>query len=344
MKGLKAKIFVISLLAANAFVLNRQVTVQDEYVSQNLFSIKENGKIGFINNKGITVIPTHFKSAGEFNNNLAKALKDSLWGYINTEGSFIIKPQFTIANDFSEGLAEVWINNKHYYIDTVGKIMFETQFKNAGKFYSGMSRVYSNEGYTKGFINRKGELVIKPDYLYAEDFSEGMTNVSEKFLDEAGNTTLESSGYKINKGFSEGLAQVNLSNEVPAYIDKKGKIALNLKNLHVTSAYSFSDGMAVVSRSDNDHKSGYINKNGRLIIPFLYVEAHGFSEGLASVKKDINGKWGYINKRGECVIKQRFTEVPFNGFQNGLAFVKENGKWGYINPHGEYVWQEHSLK
>jgi hypothetical protein len=344
MKGLKVKIFVISLLSANAFVLNRQVTVQNEYQSQNFFSIKERGKTGFINNKGITIIPTHFKSAGSFNNNLAKALKDSLWGYINMDGSFIIKPQFTIANDFSEGLAEVWINNKHCFIDTLGNIMFETSFRNTGKFYSGMSRVYSNEGYTKGFINSKGELVIKPIYLYAEDFSEGMTNVADKFLDKRGNTILQSSGYKINKGFSEGLAQVNLNNEIPAYINSKGKVVINLKNLHVTSAYSFSDGMAVVSRSDEDHKSGYINKNGRLTIPFLYVEAHGFSEGLASVKKDIDGRWGYINKRGECVIKQRFTEVPFDGFKNGLAYVKENGKWGYINKEGEYMWQENSIK
>jgi hypothetical protein len=340
MKGLKVKIFVISLLAANVFVLNRQVYVQKEYKSQILFSIKEKGKIGFINDKGITIIPAQFKSAGAFNNNLAKALKDSLWGYINTEGIYVIKPQFTLANDFSEGLAEVWMNNKHCFIDTLGQVMFETSFRNAGKFYSGMSRVYSNEGYTKGFINTKGELVIKPKYLYAEDFSEGMTNVADKFLDKSGKTVLQSSGYKIIKGFSEGLAQVNLRNEVPAYINSKGKIALNLKNLHVTSAYSFSDGMAVVSRSDDDHKSGYININGKLVIPFNYVEAHGFSEGLASVKKEINGKYGYINKRGESAIKYRFTEVPFDGFQNGLAFVKENGKWGYINPKGEYVWQE----
>jgi hypothetical protein len=340
MKALKVKIFVLSLLAANVFVLNRQVSVQQEYKSQTLFSIKEKGRIGFINEKGIVVIPTEFKSAGSFNNNLAKALKDSLWGFINTDGIYVIQPQFTIANDFSEGFAEVWINNKHCFIDTAGQIMFETPFRNVGKFYSGMSRVYSNSGYTKGFINKKGELVIKPKYLYAEDFSEGMVNVSDKFLNETGKTVLLSTDYKIIKGFSEGLAQVNLKNDVPAYINHKGKIVLDLTNLNVTSAYSFSDDMAVVSRSDEDHKSGYINKNGKLIIPFLYVEAHGFSEGLASVKKEMEGKWGYINKRGEWIIKQRFTEVPYDGFKNGLAFVKENGKWGYINLKGEYVWQE----
>jgi hypothetical protein len=308
--------------------------------SGNLFVFKDKKKCGFINSNGEVIIKPEFTAAGVFEGKLARALRDSLWGFINQEGKFVITPRFTLARDFSEGLAEVWIKDKHFYIDTLGVIVFETQFKNTGKFYNGLSKVYSNEGFTKGFMDNHGKLIIPVKHLYAEDFSEGLANVSEKFLDVSGKSVIEAKDYKIVKGFSEGMAVVTLEDGSPAFIDKRGKVIIRLKDLHISSAYSFSNGFAVVNDEGTDHKSGFINKNGKIVIPCQFAEANGFSEGYASVRNDLNGLWGYINKRGEWVIKQRFSQVPSEGFKNGLALIKENNKWGYINKKGEFIWQE----
>ena len=340
MKSLYTKIFIAGLLITNTLILVQHLSQKSNPDSGNLFVIKEKKKCGYINSNGEQIIKPVFTAAGEFEGNLARAMRDSLWGFINLKGEFVISPQFTIAKDFSEGLAEVWIKDKHFYIDTLGKIIFETQFKNTGKFYNGLSKVYSNEGFTKGFINNRGKLIIPVNHLYAEDFSEGLANVSEKFLNTDGESVIEAKEYTIVKGFSEGLAVVTLKNGSPAFINKTGKVCLPLNDLNISSAYSFSDGLAVVNSASVDHKSGFINKNGKLLIPCQFAEANGFSEGLASVRSDLNGLWGYINKRGEWVIKQRFTQVPSEGFKNGLALVKENNKWAYINKKGEFVWQE----
>jgi hypothetical protein len=340
MKSLYTKFFIAGLLIVNTIILSQHLTRNTNPDTGNLFVIQENKKCGYINKNGEVIIKPGFNAAGIFEGKLARAMRDSLWGFINQQGEFVITPQYTIAKDFSEGLAEVWIRDKHFYIDTLGKIIFETQFKNTGKFYDGLSKVYSNEGFTKGFMNNKGKLVIPVKHLYAEDFSEGLVNVSEKFLDVAGKSVIEAKEYKIVKGFSEGLAVVTLKEGSPAFIDKEGKIVIHLNDLNISSAYSFSDGLAIVNDAGIDHKSGYINKNGKLKIPCQFAEANGFSEGFASARSDLNGLWGYINKRGEWVIKQRFTQVPPDGFKNGLALIKENDKWGYINKKGEFIWQE----
>lgn len=56
-------------------------------------------------------------------------------------------------------------------------------------------------------------------------------------------------------------------------------------------------------------KSGYIDIDGKTVIPFIYDFAFYFFEGLAAVKKD--GKWGYINPSGETVIPFIYDEANY---------------------------------
>jgi WG containing repeat len=96
---------------------------------------------------------------------------------------------------------------------------------------------------------------------------------------------------------------------------------------------------------EHDKKCGYIDKTGRLIIPFQFDSAGDFSEGLAAV--GIKEKTGYIDKTGKFVIPPRFTE-GFR-FSEGLAvvlirLVGREGitsfyKYGYIDKSGKVVIQ-----
>ncbi len=92
-------------------------------------------------------------------------------------------------------------------------------------------------------------------------------------------------------------------------------------------------------------KWGYIDKTGRLIVPFKYDMAGDFSEGLAAVH--LKDKTGYIDKTGKLVIPIRF----FSGFpfSSGRALVvfslyrdKDRllmNKLGYIDKSGKMVFQ-----
>jgi hypothetical protein len=94
-----------------------------------------------------------------------------------------------------------------------------------------------------------------------------------------------------------------------------------------------------------DNKWGYIDKTGRLIIPFKFDGAGIFSAGLAAV--DIKEKTGYIDKTGKFVIQPRF--ISGFSFSEGLAVVLirrigQEGKtsfykYGYIDRSGRVVIQ-----
>jgi len=99
------------------------------------------------------------------------------------------------------------------------------------------------------------------------------------------------------------------------------------------NAFMFNDGMAPVM--GENRMWGYINMDGKQVIPFLYKYAKPFSEGVAVVSKTDN-EWQVINKQGMPVTKTIFSKAP-SICKNGLIAVSIEGKWGYMNKTGKIV-------
>ena len=86
--------------------------------------------------------------------------------------------------------------------------------------------------------------------------------------------------------------------------------------------------------------SGYLTKKGVIKIPPIFNDTTPFSEGLAAVEKiDEFGisKWGYIDINGKVIIPYTFQNRP-GSFHNNLALVKPKNKadfdYGYIDRQG----------
>ncbi|CAN1548134.1 WG containing repeat [Flavobacteriaceae bacterium] len=161
-----------------------------------------------------------------------------------------------------------------------------------------------------GFKNLKGEVIIKPEYVEAHEFNEGLAAVK-----------------KLGKwGF------INTSDEVIIPLNK-------------TNVSDFSEGLAVVT--ENGHQVFY-NKNNQIAVPNTkkYIQIESFSEGLAAVESD-NWEWGFIDKSGNEIIPTQFELV--NKFSNGMAVVHKiikKGEYGhpplkslqgYINNKGKLI-------
>jgi WG containing repeat len=94
--------------------------------------------------------------------------------------------------------------------------------------------------------------------------------------------------------------------------------------------------MAAVHQGD---KWGYINREGKTVIPFRRVDsASPFKEGIAVV----NGN--YIDKKGKVVRPIHEGKSPEGeqsvrdfAFKNGLALISAQGKWGYMDRTGKVV-------
>jgi len=128
----------------------------------------------------------------------------------------------------------------------------------------------------------------------------------------------------------------------------------------------FSEGLAAVMDADS-HRSGYIDKTGKMVIELtskhLYP-AGPFSGGLAPVVETgpdelmpipaiaTGVRVGYIDKSGEVVIEPQFGWIDADSlgyagdrgpmaFSEGLALVASLPEWGYIDKAGSLVWPPH---
>ena len=288
--------------------------------------------------------------------------KTSQWGYINKTGKIVIGLQFDEADSFSEGLARVVFDGKSGYINKTGKMVIRPQFDEANSFSEGLAVVNIGGSYQEkkdsaatkprifgggkwGYINKTGKMVIKPQFDYAKDFSDGLASVvigdneTGGYVDKRGKLVIKLENAKSRQtwSFSEGLAVVDdnggFCGAVPEncsyhYINKSGKIVIEKSpdNQKFNSARSFSEGLAMVTvgYAESDAGSlifygenGYIDKTGKMVIKPQFADAESFSEGLAGVSKD--RKVGYIDKTGKMVIKPQFDNAE--SFSEGLAVV-----------------------
>lgn len=257
--------------------------------------------------------------------------KNGKAGYINVTGKLVIPPKFDEAWRFSEGLAPVRLGEDWGYIDKTGRFAIKPQFFEAGKFSGGFAQVGiywpgrksidSKVGYD-AYINNKGEIISKDRFAIAFSFSDGYAHIQTEdyksgFIDHTGKIVLFADIY--GSGFSEGRGLFKTNRNVPGslvgYIDKNGKVVIPARYIN---GEDFSEGLACVH---NDEGAGFIDVNGDTAIPFKYDLCGSFSEGMASVLMD--DLVGFIDKSGKMVIQPKFEWVPGDEtrFSDGVAVV-----------------------
>jgi len=209
-------------------------------------------------------------------------------------------------------------NGKAAYILDAEEYDKLTKEYNLSDYYEGMAVITktNNSDYTTyyGYANAKGEDVIKPTYLDAKRFSDGLAAVQEK----------------VKSGDKEEYLW--------GYIDKKGKKVIECK---YKSAGEFSDGVAVVVEGEN---TLFIDNDGETIhtVAKVYtVDAKAkFYKGLVPASKEIDSKtlYGYLDEDGEEVIPFRYRNATnFDELLAGYAVVELGGENYLINTKGEIV-------
>ena len=102
-------------------------------------------------------------------------------------------------------------------------------------------------------------------------------------------------------------------------------------------------------------KWGFMDENCKVVIDPIYDSAHDFSEGLAAVRKVVDGeyRWGFIDTEGKEVIPFKFSKEP-GDFHDGFAYVqKRSGRYTFLKPDGTTldldlydvlpVWNKHTI-
>jgi hypothetical protein len=198
---------------------------------------------------------------------------------------------------------------------------------------------------------------IKPQYKRALDFYEGVAVVLDKddkyfLIDTKGNIVKSLEQYMDVRQFQEGLAQVMKkegdNNYLIGFIDKTGREVIKPQytpGMGSVRGSGFCEGLyaAMIGEFKGGsyiRKCGYIDKTGKVIIPFKYGTCGDFSEGLAPIVtpgKDGMNNLSFINKQGKVVISERVFGNEYSSFYKGVALVeyvaidKTGKELGYVD-------------
>lgn len=211
--------------------------------SEGLAGVQVEWKYGFINRQGEMVIPPQFEplkgtdamitiGTSRFSEGLAHVKVGGLYGYINKKGEFVIPPQFIRAQEFSEGLAWVvtkegkigWIDKSGHWVVVLGDerklptdlSLVYTHGNRDWRYSEGLVPfvAYDSDRVLWGYMNRRGEVVIKPRELSkAGPFSGGVAYVS----------FYEKSSYAEGKLGYVDRKSGQFMEEKYGYIDKTGR-------------------------------------------------------------------------------------------------------------------------
>jgi hypothetical protein len=297
---------------------------------------------------------------------------DEKIGFINPKGEVAVAPRFTSGGDFSEGLAQVRIGENKFYINEKGEIVFQTPFVTWDVFHD--RRCIMVEDDKKGYLDDRGNVVIPPQYHDASVFHNGYAVVKPeeegpaRLIDVNGRTVMEDSGLDYKSHYEDGLVNlvtrrhgrtcagfVDLSKNwviEPEYAEvypfHEGLAAvrhmrtrkfgfINRKNMFQVEARFngrdiwFSEGLCPV---EADGYTGFIDRDGMVIIDARFYYAEHFSCGRSRVEEVEDGKEGFIDKDGKWVVEPRFEFAM--AYEDGVAVVDD----GYIDLEGNYIWKD----
>jgi hypothetical protein len=328
---------------------------------QQLFPVKVNGKYGYMDRFGSTIISPNYDYAEPFYDDLAiiSYVKENkhLYGFIDRKGTIVLEPQFERVAPFQSGVAPVttFFNDQYVtkYIDKQGKQALPGTYTLASPFIeANMAIVVKStdnrflSGLRWGSINREGKEIIPLQYKYMPFIGipsgEGLIAASHDgtkwgYIDKNGNERIPFDFYSAG-AFKDGLAPVKVEpfrDSLFGYIDHSGKTVLEPK---YKQADEFSEGLASVQLPGSE-AWGFINVQGNMVIPPQFRSVGDFHQGVAEAwPLHQPRKMGYVDTRGDWVIPPVYDSV--DGFENGLAKVSLGDEDNdiYIDLTGRVIW------
>jgi KWG Leptospira./Protein of unknown function (DUF3298). len=304
---------------------------------------------GYINDTGKFIIKPVFSEANEFQSNgLAAVAVDEKYGLINEKGDFVVKPQYSYIDNFNDGRAIATNDDGFRVIDENGSVVFGPE-SFIGSYSDERAAFYRQGSSGKleyGYIDTSGKIVVKPQFEYANSFSNGLavvrTGGGGYAIIDKGGTILKTFNYNYLGNYSNGLlAFQEVQDGKYGYINEKGVVIIKPQ---YTNAWDFKDGRGVVNTSTDPviNKYGLIDEKGKFIVQPLYNDILILGEGMLALGIPINKDYSYIGSKYAVAGPdgKPLTDFIFYGadnYVNGITSVYDNDSTYFIDKKGKRV-------
>lgn len=312
---MKISFVKIVFLSLSIFTLGTQTIMAE------LRPFEKNGKFGYQDESGNTIIKPQFTVAYPFENGMAKIQKDNVWGYIGEDGKYVIKPEFSLIEDFNpQGIALVQKGSKYGYVRKDGTFVIKPEYDFIGRFnddgYCWIAKGKNLETSLKGLY--KGDmLLVQPKYQYLGFYTK---TDSVDYTD--GHILWGTDANEIRSNLCK------LSNPQIEYIwamkNLAQKTILDMSGKEICKPSSYSLGAP-------KDKMVLIGSIGSKNTQYNYYDI-GSGKAIKLFKKD-------TSKENEANAKLNAFQ-PFNG---GRAPIQEGTSFYIINTTGQKISQAYSL-
>jgi outer membrane protein OmpA-like peptidoglycan-associated protein len=253
-------------------------------------------------------------SVSQAQTRMAVAQLGDNWGITDKNGNWIVQPSFENApTPFVNGIAIVKVDKKYGAVNLNGELILEPQYLKLSTFDKhGFAVAEVDLAFlTKNnlpplekavvIINQKGEILGNKSFVKADNFKDGVAIVVDH----------EKNKYHIN---TQGE-----------------KLIIKYNNIEIQPlVFDFSEGLGSIKL---ENKVGYINNQGKVVIPPTYDIGKSFKQEQALVR--LNENWGVIDKNGKLITELKYTKIT--ELEDGYRTVIEKGKMGVINYFGEFI-------
>jgi hypothetical protein len=264
---------------------------------------KENYRYGFIDRSGKFVIPPKFLSAYCFKGGLASVTTDAGDTYVDKTGRFVTKPGEYYTGPKNSSCDDNWPN---YHAEGLYLISKKTKVPES-KGSQSKQQVSSANGY----VNARGKLVIPLKPYYADDFSEGMAQIT---------VYADVSQEEIEDGKRRNDATANVRH---GYIDKTGKVVIP-PQFHRADAFRWGvakvGSIKLVPDPENPGQkkatfySSFIDKQGKYLVEPTQTSSQFHCPDFSKSFRASGTTSEYIQTIKKSCLSEEIKDEPRDGF------------------------------
>lgn len=279
-----------------------QVIVEPTY--KNILSLKEghkneyiivdeNDNKGVISTSGSVIIEPKYKEIKYIDSGENFAVYDGTWKIATSNGTVLLDQGYEEIRNIKGENVIVKKDGKYGVVTTSGEIKLENQYEDLNYAFS-IYYIAKKDGKF-GIININGESIIPFEYINMYYIEEGTLIVADKTESE---TVVFDSN--LAQKFSGIIAEINKNDGYIKVFDGENYKYYNFKFEEKSNQDIYTKNTLYLSKKDG--KYGYVNKEGKVIVDYIYEDATEQNEyGYAAVK--LNGLWGCIDKTGKRVLE-----------------------------------------
>lgn len=339
--------------AAGKFKLTPVFAQAFRFQSNGLAVAGTDEMVGLINQTGKYIVEPSFLNIRDFHEGLAIAQNKSGFLVIDEKGR-ILSDVFPYIGDYQSGRAAYYIQMQdgkilYGYLDETGKTAIDPAYGYAGGFVKDRAVVrFSDNNYA--LIGKDGGVLKKLQYKYVMGISDGMIGFAAGqdgkygYLNEKGEEVI-APAYLIAQNFRDGTAVVNASDNYAvnkyALIDKKGKFLIQPQYNDILQLGEGLVALGVVNETDNifaGSRYALATQDGSLFTDFIFFGMEPFKNGVASVYDRTDTF--FIDKAGRKV--ENLPSVEGTGvleLLDSLVYSDIDKRPYYMNRQGGMVYR-----